>query len=153
MTVSGHGQMRATDADRDNVHELLKAAYTDGRLTFDEFESRSERLMQAKTYDELGALTGDLRQPVPYRPGSVSLAARQTNPLAVVSLSFGVGQVIVPFLGAIVAIVCGHISRSQIRETGQAGDGMAITGLVLGYTGVVLPLLAILALIIGIASS
>jgi len=153
MTVSGHGQMRATDADRDNVHELLKAAYTDGRLTFEEFESRSERLMQAKTYDELGALTGDLRQPVPYRPGSVSLAARQTNPLAVVSLSFGVGQVIVPFLGAIVAIVCGHISRSQIRETGQAGDGMAITGLVLGYTGVVLPLLAILALIIGVASS
>ena len=153
MTLSGHGQMRATDADRDNVHELLKAAYTDGRLTFDEFESRSERLMQAKTYDELGALTGDLRQPVPYRPGSDSLAARQTNPLAVVSLSFGVGQVIIPFLGAIVAIVCGHISRSQIRETGQAGDGMAITGLVLGYTGVVLPLLAILALIIGIASS
>ena len=153
MTVSGHGQMRATDADRDSVHELLKAAYTDGRLTFDEFESRSERLMQAKTYDELGALTGDLREPVPYRPGSYSLAARQTNPLAVVSLSFGVGQVIIPFLGAIVAIVCGHISRSQIRETGQAGDGMAITGLVLGYTGVVLPLLAILALIIGIASS
>jgi hypothetical protein len=151
--MSGHGQMRATDADRDSVHELLKAAYADGRLTFEEFESRSERLMRAKTYDELGALTGDLRQPVPYKPGSYPLAARQTNPLAVVSLSFGVGQVIVPFVGAIVAIVCGHISRSQIRETGQAGDGMAITGLVLGYTGVVLPLLAILALILGIASS
>jgi hypothetical protein len=153
MTVSGHGQMRATDADRDSVHELLKAAYADGRLTFEEFESRSGSLMLAKTYDQLGALTGDLRQPVPYKPGSYPLAQRQTNTLAVVSLSFGVGQVILPFLGGIIAIVCGHISRSQMRESGESGEGMAITGLVLGYTGVVLPLLAILALIIGIASA
>jgi hypothetical protein len=153
MTVSGHGQMRATDADRDSVHELLKAAYADGRLTFEEFESRSGSLMLAKTYDELGALTRDLHQPVPYKPGTYPLAEQRTNSLAVVSLSFGVGQVIVPFVGGIIAIVCGHIARSQIRETSEAGDGMAITGLVLGYTGVVLPLLAILALIIGIASA
>jgi hypothetical protein len=150
--VSGHGQMRATDADRDIVHELLKAAYADGRLTFEEFESRSGSPMLAKTYDELGALTRDLHQPVPYKPGTYPLAEQRTNSLAVVSLSFGVGQVIVPFVGGIIAIVFGHIARSQIRETGEAGDGMAITGLVLGYTGVVLPLLAILALIIGIAS-
>jgi hypothetical protein len=153
MTVSGHGQMRATDADRDSVHDLLKSAYADGRLTWEEFESRSSSLMQAKTYDELGALTGDLRQPVPYRHGSFPLAQRGTNSLAVVSLSFGVGQVILPFVAGIIAIVCGHVARSQIRETGETGDGMAITGLVLGYTGVVLPLLAILAVIIVFAGA
>src|SRR5262249_52393576 len=126
MTLSGHGQMRATDADRDSVHELLKAAYADGRLTFEEFESRSGSLMRAKTYDELGVLTADLRQPVPYKPGSYPLAQRGTNSLAVVSLSFGVGQVMLPFVGGIVAIVCGHIATGQIRHTADTAHAMPI---------------------------
>jgi hypothetical protein len=152
MTVGGYGQMRATDADRESVHGVLQAAYADGRLTWDEFESRSSSLMQAKTYDELGALTYDLRQPVPYRPAAYPPAVRGTNALAVVSLCFGIGQFFLWFVGGIVAIVCGHIARRQIRETGESGDGLAVAGLIMGYLGVAVPLLAILALIAGIAS-
>jgi hypothetical protein len=149
MTAGNYGPIRATDADRDSVHTVLQAAYADGRLTWDEFESRSATLMAAKTYDQLGALTVDLRQPVPYRQG-YQPGGPHTNTLAVLSLCFGVGQVFLWFVGAIAAIVCGHAARRQIRQTGEAGDGMALAGLILGYAGVLLPAL-VLVLIIAIA--
>jgi hypothetical protein len=147
MTAASYGPIRATDADRDSVHTLLQAAYADGRLTWDEFESRSTSLMEAKTYDQLGALTVDLRQPVPYRQGGYQPGGPSTNTLAVLSLCFGVGQIFLWFVGAIAAIVCGHVARRQIRETGEAGDGMALTGLILGYVGVLLPALLVVAFI------
>jgi hypothetical protein len=133
---------------------MLQAAYADGRLTWDEFEARSTALMQAKTYDQLSALTADLHRPVPLiRPQYQPVPARQpVNQMAVISLSFGIGQVMLPFAGAIVAVVCGHLARNEIRQTGEAGRGMAQAGLVLGYMGVVIPLLIVLA-VIGVATA
>ena len=66
-TSSYYGPMRATDADREKVHAVLQAAYADGRLTWDEFDTRSTELVVAKTYDQLSVLTTDLRLPVPYQ--------------------------------------------------------------------------------------
>jgi hypothetical protein len=145
MTVGAYGPMRATDADRESVHTLLQAAYADGRLTWDEFDSRSTSLLQAKTYDQLGALTADLRQPVPYRQGAYPPAKTRTNAMAIASLACGIGQIFFWFVAGVPAIVFGHVARRQIRETGEAGDGMALAGLILGYIGVIGPLLAILA--------
>lgn len=34
------------------------------------------------------------------------------------------------------AVVLGHMAQSEIRRTGEAGDGMALTGLVLGWLSV-----------------
>jgi hypothetical protein len=144
----GSGSMRATDADRDAVHTLLQAAYADGRLTWEEFDTRSTSLMQAKTYDQLSALTADLHQPVPYRPGSYP-AGRRTNSMAVASMVCGIGQIFFWLLAGIPAIVFGHVARRQIRESGEAGDGMALAGLVMGYVGVLVPIL----LIAGIAAA
>ncbi|HEX5187956.1 MAG TPA: DUF1707 and DUF4190 domain-containing protein [Streptosporangiaceae bacterium] len=145
MTAGSYGSMRATDADRDGVHTLLQAAYADGRLTWDEFDARSTSLMQAKTYDQLGALTADLRQPVPYRPGSPPSTLPRTNQMAVASLVCGLAQVFFWFLAGVPAIVFGHVARRQIRQTGEAGSGMATAGLVLGYVGVLGPIIAIIA--------
>jgi len=150
MATGGYyGRMRATDADREQVHQVLQSAYADGRLTWDEFDTRSTALIQAKTYDQLASLTTDLRQPMPYRPPSypVRYSSGRTNALAAVSLGFGVGQVFLPFVGAIVAIVCGHLAKGQIRENGDYGNGLATAGLVLGYLGLALPLLLIVAAI------
>src|SRR5215472_1084993 len=144
MATSYYGPMRATDADRDNVHAVLQSAYADGRLTWDEFDSRSSKLIVAKTYDELSALTRDLRTPVPYQPSAYPIAVRaSTNPLAGISLAFGIGQVFFPVFGALIAIVCGHVARSQIRSTGEQGDGLALAGTVLGYIGVAIPILIV----------
>src|SRR5665647_1627883 len=38
--------------------------------------------------------------------------------------------------GSIIAVVFGHIARSQIRRTKETGGGLAIAGLVLGYVAV-----------------
>jgi hypothetical protein len=63
--------------------------------------------------------------------------ARPTNTMAVVALVAGlVGLFVIPFIGSIVAVVTGHMSRKQIRETGENGDGMAVAGLVTGWIGV-----------------
>ena len=65
-------------------------------------------------------------------------ATRSTNALAVVSLVSGIAAwCVFPFIGAIVAVVCGHLARGEIRRAppgSMEGDGMAIAGLVLGYT-------------------
>jgi len=54
------GNMRASDADRDQVATLLSTAYAEGRLTREEHDERIEELMAAKTFDDLIPITRDL---------------------------------------------------------------------------------------------
>lgn len=152
MTAGSYGQMRATDTDRDKVHSLLQAAYADGRLTWDEFDTRSSDLLAAKTYDQLSVLTTDLRRPaqvvLPAGYPAAFGARPRTNQVAIIAMVCGLIQF--AFLGPIAsipAIICGHVARSQIRRTGEDGDGMALAGLILGYVGIVIPL-AIVAIIL-----
>jgi hypothetical protein len=68
-------------------------------------------------------------------------APSPTNQLAVVSVVAGAASWLgLPLAAALVAIVCGHLARAQIREKHglQAGDGLALGGLVLGYANVLL---------------
>ena len=76
---------------------------------------------------------------------------RQTSTLAVVSLVFGIlGWTLLPFLGSLVAVVCGHMARGEIRRAQGAleGDGMVVAGLVLGYLVIGLSVLAVMAAIL-----
>jgi hypothetical protein len=77
--------------------------------------------------------------------------ARPTNTLALVSLVSGIlAWVILPFLGAIVAIITGHMARREIRAAPESysGEGMAIAGLILGYAQVVLIVLPLCCLVV-----
>lgn len=71
----------------------------------------------------------------------------RTNSLAVVSLIFGVlAYVLLPGLGALIAVVCGHAARSEIRHAppgSMEGDGMALAGLILGWIQIALAIVAI----------
>ncbi|MFE2377394.1 DUF1707 domain-containing protein [Streptomyces sp. NPDC059398] len=61
--------MRASDADRDQVVEILRDAAGDGRLTSDEVSERVEAALNARTISELARLTRDLPvSPVPGDP-------------------------------------------------------------------------------------
>jgi uncharacterized Tic20 family protein len=61
--------LRVSEAEREPVVELLKAAYVDGRLAHAEFESRLDRALTARTSGELWPLTADLvRHPGAGRP-------------------------------------------------------------------------------------
>ncbi len=77
--------------------------------------------------------------------------ANSTNGWAVVSLVFAIlGWTFVLFgFGQLIAVVAGHIARRQISRRGQAGDGMAVAGLVLGYI-LILPVL--MFLIVGLVA-
>jgi len=88
-----------------------------------------------------------MNDPVSYR------AAAPTSTLAVVSLVFGIlAWSVLPFVGAVVAVICGHMARSEIRnshpERRPEGDGLAVAGLVLGYVQLVM---AVLLVFVGIA--
>jgi hypothetical protein len=79
------------------------------------------------------------------------VSQRTTNTLAVVSMAFGIASwVVLPFVGAIVAIVCGHMARREIRQAlpgSTEGDGMAVAGLVLGYVHLALAVACIMFVI------
>ena len=78
----------------------------------------------------------------------------RTSSLAVVSLIFGIlAFVFLPGIGALVAVICGHSARSEIRRAPPGsidGDGIALAGLILGWIqiGLVLIALAFVVLII-----
>jgi hypothetical protein len=69
----------------------------------------------------------------------------KTNTLAIISLVASLVG-IATGIGFIAGIICGHISLSQIKKTGEEGRGMAIAGLVIGYIGVVLFVLGMVLL-------
>lgn len=76
----------------------------------------------------------------------MSTPIRRTSTLAVVSLVSGIlGWTILPLIGAVVAVITGHLARAEIRrEPGRyEGDGLAIAGLVLGWAALALGVLAI----------
>jgi DUF1707 SHOCT-like domain/Domain of unknown function (DUF4190) len=143
-----HGQarmnphMRAASADRERAVDVLKAGFAEGRLTQEEYNERVGRAYAAKTYAELTVLTADLPVgavpavwPVPvYQPPMTPMT---TNSLARASLVLGVAEFFTMGLTAIPAIICGHMAKREMRQTGQRGDGLATSGLVLGYMAVI----------------
>jgi hypothetical protein len=145
------GSIRATDADRETVRSILEDAHAEGRLSWDEFDTRSTALVSAKTYDQLATLTADLLNRIPavppqvYGPGMPYQEA-PLNSLAIASFSLGLSQIFFWFFTGIPAIITGHIARQQIKRTGEQGSGFALAGLVLGYAG--LGLAVIVGLII-----
>lgn len=61
--------------------------------------------------------------------------------LAIVSLVAGIiSWVLLPVIAPLVAVITGHMARSEIRRSGGAlaGDGLAMIGLVLGYAQIAL---------------
>ena len=66
--------VRASDADRDRVVEVLCGAAADGRLTADEFDVRLEAALSSRTLDALAVLTADLAGG-PGRSGAASVQA------------------------------------------------------------------------------
>lgn len=66
--------------------------------------------------------------PYPYPP------ARPTNGMAIAAMVLGI--VWVYWVGSILALIFGYVALNEIRRTKQAGEGMAIAGIVLGWIGV-----------------
>ena len=67
--VAGHGypvaggeqgKIRAADADRDRTAEILGTAYSEGRLSKQEYDARLDSALSARTYADLDQVATDL---------------------------------------------------------------------------------------------
>jgi Domain of unknown function (DUF1707) len=58
--AAGRGRLRAGHADRAQVIDALKDAFTQGRLTSDELDARTGQALAARTYAELDVITADI---------------------------------------------------------------------------------------------
>jgi hypothetical protein len=69
--IEGSIHLRASHADRDQVVEVLKAAFIQGRLDKDELDLRVGKVFASRTYADLNTLTADLpvRPAAPQPPG------------------------------------------------------------------------------------
>jgi hypothetical protein len=152
-----NSSMRAASADRERAVDVLKAGFTEGRLTQDEYNDRMGRAYSSRTYGELTALTADLpagAMPAVWpTPGPVYQPAMPTNSLARASLILGVAEFFSMGLTAIPAVICGHLAKGEMRQTGQRGDGMATAGLVLGYMAIIFWGIVVVLAILGAAIS
>ena len=63
MSASEPSGMRASDADRDRVLDVLREAAAEGRRTPDELDERMGAALTARTLGELATLTADLPEP------------------------------------------------------------------------------------------
>jgi hypothetical protein len=70
VSAGVHPAWLAGSADRERTVGVLRAGFTEGRLTQDELDDRVARAYAARTYGDLWALTADLPAgPLPYPPG------------------------------------------------------------------------------------
>jgi Domain of unknown function (DUF1707) len=78
LSMGMNPAMLAGSADRERAVGVLRAGFTEGRLTQDELDDRIGRAYAARTYGDLWTLTADLPAgALPYPPG---LPHPQANP-------------------------------------------------------------------------
>ncbi|MBU4461252.1 MAG: DUF4190 domain-containing protein [Verrucomicrobia bacterium] len=82
-------------------------------------------------------------------PNAVPPATPPNSGLAIASLVLGIlSMVCAGILTAIPAVITGHMARGEIRKSAGRidGDGMALTGLILGYITIALTVVALILL-------
>lgn len=81
--------------------------------------------------------------------------AQQPAPSALAIASLVAGICGLFFFGSLIAVVCGHIARANIQASQgmQTGDGVALSGLILGYIGLGLTLLVFVFIMVAGALS
>jgi DUF1707 SHOCT-like domain len=92
----GHGELRASHADREQVIGTLKAAFVQGRLTRDELDARVDRVYTSRTYAELGDVTADI-------PAGLTRARPRRDPWRATKIAMRVEYAI--FVPGIVAVL------------------------------------------------
>jgi uncharacterized membrane protein len=88
-------------------------------------------------------------------PAGAPASAGETSGKAIASLVLGIGGfVIFPVVLSILAIVFGRSARREIAERpGLGGAGLATAGIVLGWIGVALTVIAVLFVVLLVAAS
>ncbi|PAZ11687.1 hypothetical protein CLM62_34360 [Streptomyces sp. SA15] len=103
QTAPPAAELRASDAERDRIADILREALAEGRLTADEHAERVERVLSAKTVGELENFIRDLpaaherraafvHTPAPHRPTDAIPTDPDDNVVAVFSSAVRKGR-------------------------------------------------------------
>jgi len=156
--AAGRGRLRVGHADREQVIDTLKDAFTQGRLTRDELDARTSQALAARTYAELDAVTADIpgaprldgppASPVPARAGVAGPPALARRwPLARAAVKSG------GFLVIAAAVAhSGNIIDNSVPNGPGPGPHHGWTRLLLLLTLIVV-VTALVILIRGVATS
>ncbi len=107
--TAGRGSLRASDADREQVIEVLKAAFAHGGLVKDEFEARIGQTFGSRTYAELADVTAGLTRARPARnparaPAGKAAARDPARARAKKAAAWGAYGIVLPALFAAVIV-------------------------------------------------
>ncbi|MGO9193509.1 MAG: DUF1707 domain-containing protein [Streptosporangiaceae bacterium] len=107
--TAGRGYLRASDADREQVIEVLKAAFAHGGLVKDEFEARIGQTFGSRTYAELADVTAGLTRARPARnparaPAGKAAARDPARARAKKAAAWGAYGIMLPALFAAVIV-------------------------------------------------
>jgi len=101
-----HGQFRASQADREQVIEVLKTAFVAERLTKDEFDLRVDQALASRTYAELAAVTADIPVgPAAAEPTAAGPRGTPARTLAKAALRSGVCMLVAFAIVGVVALI------------------------------------------------
>jgi hypothetical protein len=138
--TGGHGSLRASHADREQVIGTIRAAFVQGRLDKDEFDLRVGQTLAARTYAELAALGADLPAGLaaaqPAQPGRTPGKARVLTPGRVLTVATVVYAGVWP-----VALALPVSGPDHDPHAGVALAGTATLVYLLVFVGAVLQML------------
>jgi Domain of unknown function (DUF1707) len=92
VAAEGRGHLRASREDREQMIDVLKAAFVQGRLTKDEFDARIDQTLASRTYAELAVVTAGL----PARPARARSAPGPPRRRASNAVRWGASGFITP---------------------------------------------------------
>jgi hypothetical protein len=140
--------MRASDADRERVAQVLHKAMADGRLTVSELDERLVGLYQAKTFGELVPFTRDLPDvptPMPLMPAAsgplapaVGGRVTSTASLAIMSQAVRSGEWVVPVHYSATAFM-GEVKLDLREASFESGECNIMATALMGAVKIIVP--------------
>ena len=110
--AGGHSHLRASHADREQVIDMLKAAFVRGRLPRDEFDLRVGQALASQTYADLAAVTAGIpdvltraQSPAPARKSASQEAVTAVACVSAAWLSIWIPVVIVDGINSLANLI------------------------------------------------
>ena len=119
--AAAHGRPAASQAEREQVIEVLKAAFVQGRLTREEFGTRVGQVFTSQTHAELTEVTADLPAGLAEARAPRQLARTQPR----LSMNTAFSACAFAMLAALVGMLFAIASRNEIGVL-SAAVGIAI---------------------------
>ena len=133
--AAARGHLRASHADREQVINVLRAAFVQGRLAKDELHARVDQTFASRTYAELAAITADLPAGLA-RPEPVRRPARGEGERPVARPG--------PVIGVATGLYAGVWPLALLVPWPQGADGDSVMPAVLIFTATLVYLLVVL---------